>query len=133
MHSNKIIGYRVMNCSTGRFVTDHDSNGYCWLSSPDGIQPEPISCSAAFRRLAAYLDQYPLADHNDFEVIRVYHEYTPIETASKDLSARLKSLCSAHGLHLGMTDAQIEAKIAKELEELGAFPVTDQIYTSIGR
>lgn len=132
MHSNEIIGYRVMNCSTGRFV-NHDGAGYHWVSGPDAVQPEPISRSDAFRRLAAYLDQYPHADHNDFEVVPVYREYTPIEKASKDLSARLKSLCSAHGLHLGMTDAQIEAKIAKELEGLGASSVTDQIYTSIGR
>lgn len=128
MHSNEIIGYRVQ-CEDGLFVCVHAPMEHHFLSS---VPPTPISRPDAYRRLAGFLDENP-KNNMTYEVVPVYREYTPIEKASKDLSARLKSLCTVHGLRLGMTDAQIEAKIAKELEELGASPVTDQIYASIGR
>lgn len=130
MHSNEIIGYRVLCPVYEQFVDTDVATGHNFVTFNE---PTPIPRGDAYRRLAAYLDQHPELDHEDFTVEPVYREFTPIETTSKELSARLKSLCSAHGLRLEMTDEQIEAKIAKELEELGASPIVDRINSYIGR
>jgi len=42
MPTNKVIGFRVVNIDSGRYV-NHDGDGYHWLSSEDSVPPEPIS------------------------------------------------------------------------------------------
>ena len=127
MQTNEIIGYRVQLTSNETYV-HNDANGMNYISIH---RPEPISRPDALRRLAGLLDQYPDMCELDFYFEPVYREYTPLETASKELGGLLQSLCKRHGLELGMTQDQVEAKIAEELKEFGVkkcneLPTVDQ-------
>jgi uncharacterized protein YjiS (DUF1127 family) len=117
METNTIIGYRVQDVVTGRFI-NHDGNGYHWVSTLGAVEPEPISQPDAYRRLAAYITAYP--DAPVPTVVPVYRELTPMERTSRELGNMLTSLCNRHGLDLGLSREQIERQIAKELAELGA-------------
>lgn len=116
MKTNEIIGYRVLRPHTEEFV-DVNQVGDNFLYASE---PMPISRGDAFRRLAGFLDQHPEVDEDEFTVEPVYREYTPMETASQELGSMLESLCKRHGLDLGLSRAQMERQIAKELVELGA-------------
>lgn len=131
--TNEVIGYRVVRSNNECYSDEYihtNGTGHNWVSV---AEPKPVSRGDAFRRLAAYLDQSPLEDMNDFVVVPVYRVLTPMETTTKELSGLLSSLCGRHGLSLGLTQEQIEAKIAQELQELGASPIVSQINSFIGR
>lgn len=113
MNTSKIVGYVVKN-NCGEFV-HYDGDGNFVETS----RPEPISQADAYRRLAAYIDEMDGEVHG-FYVAPVFHVPTPLEKASAELGSLLQSLCSRHGLQLGLTQEQIEAQIAKELQALGA-------------
>ena len=112
MNTNTIIGYRVKD-HNGMFVAFDGVHNVRTYS-----EPEPVSQADAYRRLAAFLDENPGTQVP--RVIPVYYVPTPLETASAELGGLLQSLCSRHGLNLGLTKDQIEKQIAKELQELGA-------------
>ena len=125
--TNEVIGYRVVRsnneCYSDEYVHFSESRG----NFTSVAEPTPIARGDAFRRLASYLDLNPGEDMNDFVVVPVQRVLTPMETATKELSGLLSSLCSRHGLSLGLSQDQIERKIASELSELGASPVVDRI------
>lgn len=131
--TNEVIGYRVVRsnneCYSDEYVHYTSSRG----NYTSVAEPAPIPRGDAFRRLASFLDQNPQANMDDFVVAPVYRVLTPMETATKELSGLLSSLCSRHGLNLGLSQDQIEAKIAGELKELGASPVVDRINSFLGR
>ena len=112
MNTNTIIGYRVQD-HNGMFVDFDGVQNFRTYS-----KPEPISQANAYRRLAAFLDANPGVQVP--RVVPVYYEPTPVEKASKELGGLLESLCSRHGLDLGLTSEQIQKQIAKELEALKA-------------
>jgi len=114
--TNEVIGFRAFHHDSGEYLHFDSSKNENYLSA---IEPEPISRSDAHRRIAAWLDQSP-NNFDDFSVDPVYRELTPIETASRELGGLLESLCGRHGLQLGLTRDQINAQIAKELEQLAA-------------
>jgi hypothetical protein len=126
MQSTEIIGYRVQTPS-GNFVCYEFGRNV----SRYGAEPEPISQANAYRRLAAYIEENPGAQVPT--VVPVYRVYTPLETASKEFSGLLSSLCERHGLRLGLSQDQIEKRIASELQELGASPIVDRINGMLGR
>lgn len=127
--SNEIIGYRVRKvCNVDVFVDTYPSG----INYTTSFKPHPLTRGDAMRRLAAFLDEYPGIGDNAYEIVPVYREYTPLEKASKDLTGRLKTLLSAHGVNLTLTDAQIQAKIASELQELGASDA-ERVYSLLGR
>jgi hypothetical protein len=123
-HSTEIVGYRVMHTCTESFVhTDATGDNFM-----DCAPPAPISRGDAFRRLASYLDERPDLDEDDFHVEPVYRKLTPMESLTGDLADRLLTLCEAHGLDLGLSRAQIEDRLAKELRELGTGDDARAIY-----
>lgn len=122
-HTNEIIGYQVKCINGGEFVHT-DTAGHNFLSYRE---PLPIARGDAYRRLAAFFDQNDGNTEDLFEVVPVYRQLTPTETVAQELGSLLSSLCGRHGLQLGLSQAQIEAKIAQELGELGASPVVAQI------
>lgn len=105
---DKIIGYRVINHDTGMFVNTNEQ-GHNFRSYDE---PLPISRGDAYRRLAAYLDEHPDADENDFSVEPVYQEISPIERTAEDLAGRLHALV---GDSLGLSEEQMRLQIASEL------------------
>jgi hypothetical protein len=120
--ANTLIGYRVKNCNGYFLDTDGDGINYATYK-----EPTPIARGDAYRRLAAYLDAYPHVSDSDMEVVPVHRALTPTESAAQELGSLLSTLTRRHGLQLGLTQDQIEAKIAKELEELGAGSIVSQI------
>ena len=126
--TNEVIGYRVK--SGEQFV--HTNFRTTWTSYQE---PTTISKSDAYRRVAAFVDEHPEESEHfgDPEVVPVYRVLTPLETASKEFSGLLTSLCERHGLRLGLSNDQVEKRIAKELEELGASPIVDRINGVLGR
>lgn len=119
MDTTTIIGYRVKDCH-GNFV--HTDFQTTWASARE---PEPIQQADAYRRIAAYITDHPGAPVPF--VVPVHRQLSPLETASKELGGLLSSLCRRHNLNLGLTQDQIERRISKELAELGASPIVDQI------
>ena len=113
MNTSKVVGYVVKN-NCGEYVHFDGDGNFVETSRPD-----PISQADAYRRLAAYIDEMD-GEVNGFYVAPVFHVPTPLERAAGELGGLLQSLCSRHGLQLGLTQDQIEAQIAKELQELGA-------------
>lgn len=114
-NTSTIVGYRVKT-NGGYYVHHEDGRNFTSLD-----KPEPISKPDAYRRLAAYLDENPWASElENLYVAPVFYEPSPLEKASKELGGLLQSLCSRHGLDLGLTQEQIEKQIGKELEELKA-------------
>lgn len=126
--TNEVIGYRVL--SGAQFV--HTNFRTTWLSYE---QPTPISKSDAYRRVAAFVDEHPDQQEHfgDPTVVPVYRVLTPLECTARELGSLLTSLTERHGLRLGLSGDQIEKRIAKELEELGASPVMDRINGVLGR
>ena len=114
MHSQEIIGYRIINVEDDTFI---GSDGYTNFVTAD--EPLPIRIGDAYRRLGAFLDQHPHCAHDSFCVEPVYREFTPVEKATKELSGLLSSLCSRHGVVLGLSQEQVEARLAQELASLG--------------
>ena len=131
--TNEIIGYRVVRSNSECYSDHYVHNGGGSYDFISAAEPAPIGRGDAFRRLASYLDHNPGEDMNDFQVVPVYRVLTPMETATKELSGLLSSLCSRHGLALGLSQDQIEKKIASELQELGASPIVDRINGVLGR
>ena len=109
-NTNDILGYRVLYPCDELFV-DYIDGRNVFTEEP----PVPVSRGDAFRRLAAFLDAKPGYDHNDFTVVPVEREATPLEKASGELADLLQSLCSRNGLDLKMTPAQVREQLAKEL------------------
>ena len=131
--TNEVIGYRVIRSNSECYSDEYIHNGGGGYDFRSVAEPAPCLRGDAFRRLANYLDHNPNEDMNDFQVVPVYRVLTPMETASKEFSGLLKSLCDRHGLRLGLSEDQIEKRIAKELEELGASPIVSQISAVLGR
>lgn len=116
-NTSTIVGYVVKN-NRGDYVHHVDGRNVI-----EYTKPEPVSRADAFRRLAAYIDENPWANSqfiDELYVAPVFYEPTPVEKAAKELGGLLESLCSRHGLDLGLTREQMEKQIAKELEELKA-------------
>lgn len=114
-NTSTIIGY-VVKTQTGEYIAEPDERGYNYVTRS---RPAPVGKSDAYRRLAAFLDEND-GWEEDLYVTPVFYEPTPLEKASKELGGLLESLCSRHGLDLGLTREQMEKQIAKELEELKA-------------
>jgi hypothetical protein len=109
METNTVIGYRVQ-VSRGAFVTQYGDTV--------ATEPHPCTISEAYARVSAYLAANP---NSPVPFVNpVTRPLTPMETASKELGGLLTSLCERHGLNLGLSSAQIERQIAKELSDLGA-------------
>jgi hypothetical protein len=117
--TNEIIGYRVVNTRDQVFV-DHNPSFSGSGNFQTSREPTPISRGDAFRRLAAFLDAFPEEDHQKFAVEPVYRELTPIESSARELGSLLSSLCQRHGINLGMSQAEIEAQLVRELRAFGA-------------
>ena len=117
MRTNEITGYRVER-NDGRFI--HNFSGSNFLSSNE---PQPIARGDAYRRLAAFLDANPTVE-DDFTIVPVYREMTPVESGARELGGLLTSLCQRHGITLGLSQDQVETRIARELQELGASSVS---------
>lgn len=111
MRTNEIIGFRVMHPSNEMFLAADQGGNY--LTSNETT---PIARGDAFRRLAAHLDDHPEVDACEFSVEPVYRETTPIEEAASELGGLFESLCSRHGLNLGLSRDQINALLVKDLE-----------------
>ncbi len=109
MENTTVIGHRVQ-ISRGVFVGQYGERVYS--------EPEACAISEAYRRVSLFLSQNPGAQVPF--VNEVTRTLTPMETASKELGSLLTSLCSRHGLNLGLSPEQIERQIAKELSDLGA-------------
>ncbi len=114
-NNSDILGYRVMFPRDELFVDF--AGGINFLTEHE---PQPIPRGDAFRRLAAFLDEHPELDHTDFLIEPTYRELKPVESGARELGGLLKSLCSRHGIQLGMTDDQIQAQIERELKAYGA-------------
>jgi hypothetical protein len=112
--ANTLLGYRIRT-SDGMYV-HRDADGHHYLSD---LESEPLPRADAYRRLAGFFEQDD-CDLDDFEVIPVHRELTPLEKTSSSLACQLQGLCSAHGLDLGITREQMEAKLAQELTDFGA-------------
>jgi hypothetical protein len=113
--TDEIIGYQVAYIPTQSFVhVTLEGENYI-----ECAEPLPISRGDAFRRLAGILDQRSDLSHEDFDVVPVFREVTPLESTAKELSGLLLSLTERHGLDLGLTREQIEARIATEIAEFG--------------
>ena len=108
-----VIGYRVTT-STGHFV-DTDGNAY-------HVSCAPCTRPEAYRRISAFITRFPDARVPEITEVTSTREATPLESASGELGRLLSSLTARHGLDLGLTQAQIETQIAKELASLGAIP-----------
>jgi len=123
MATNKIIGFRAYHHDTDCYLHFDAVTGRNFLAV---TKPDPISRPDAHRRIAAWLEQ---GDENfdDFSVDPVFHEPTPMEKTTSELTDLLQTLCNRNGLKLGLTREQIEAKLAEELVQFGASPVVDQI------
>jgi hypothetical protein len=104
-----IIGYRVQNVF-GDFLNTY--------GEAVSAQVEPCTQAEAYRRMSVFFTNNPNATVPT--VVPVTRPITPIESASKELGGLLSSLCSRHGLDLGLSSDQIERQIAKELSDLGA-------------
>jgi hypothetical protein len=117
METTSVIGYRLRDINTGRFI-NFDGSGYSWISNFGSADPEPISLSDAYKRIGEFLARNPNSQVP--EIVKVTRPLTPIERASKELGGLLQDLCSRHGLDLGLTKDQVERQIAKELVDLGA-------------
>lgn len=114
-HTNNIIGYRVLHPSNETFVHE-DVNG-CYL---DSVEPEPLkSHAAAIHLMADAMDDLDIPA-NMFSVEPVYRELTPVESTARELGDLLVNLCNRHGLELGLNREQIDATLARELEEFRA-------------
>ncbi len=113
--TNEVIGFRVVNITSGEFIHNDGEHAYNY---PSTKEPEPISRGDAFRRLGAYLDENPAQEHSNFRVEPVYRMTTPIEDAAHELGGLFESLCQRHGLDLGLSRQQIDAILAKDLEQV---------------
>ena len=116
--TTEIIGYHVIFTYTGAFVDHNEVEGN--FITPEA--PKPLRRGDAFRRLAAFLDDRPDQDEDEYKVVPVYRKPTPIETAADELGRQLESLCARHGLDLGLSKEQIRTQIARELADFGAVP-----------
>jgi hypothetical protein len=108
-NNTKVVGY-VVECSNGYFLDGRDEDSF--------EQPAACTQAEAYRRVSVYLTQFPNAQVP--EVIALTRDLTPMENASRELSATLKGLLERHGLDLGLTDDQIERQITKELVDLAS-------------
>lgn len=113
--TNEVIGFRVVNITSGEFIHTSDGGAYNY---PSTGEPTPVSRGDAFRRLAAFLDDNPAQEHSNFRVEPVYRVTTPIEDAAHELGGLFESLCQRHGLDLGLNRQQIDAILAKDLEQV---------------
>jgi|SRR5579863_1959004 len=111
-HTNEVIGYVVQSNETAEFV-HRDGEGNFLSES----EPAPIARGDAYRRLAAFLDENPDCDEN-FTVVAIYRQTTPIEDAASELGGLFESLCARHGLDLGLSRAQVNALLVKDLEQV---------------
>ena len=111
-----VIGHRVTT-SSGEFVYI-TANGEMVVTPND---PPPCTRPQAYQRIAAFLTEFPNA-----EVPTIVDVTTPVvqplESASDELGGLLEGLLARHGLNLGLSRAQINTQIAKELASLGAIP-----------
>lgn len=123
----KIVGYHV---KFGNMFVEYSpkSGNYLVFDAP-----EPIEAADAFRRAAAFVERgaadvtrsltaVGVADEGCLipQVIPVEEQVTPVASASRELGSLLMSLAERHGVELGMTPEQVEAKIAQELVQFGA-------------
>lgn len=110
MNTSTIIGCRVKN-NHGEYLDHNPKHGNFVTET----KPEPVSKGDAYRRLAAYFDA-PQCDDNHVEVlahvVAVFYEPSPMERAVRSW---VESLCQRHGVNLGLTREQINAKLAAEL------------------
>jgi hypothetical protein len=113
MRTNDVIGFRVRKFDD--FFVDTDANG-CNFSTDE--EPAPVSRGDAYRRLAAWLDQNPQEDDGEYGVEAIFRETTPIEDTADELGGLFEQLCRRHGLDLGLSRAQINAILKKDLEQV---------------
>jgi len=117
MKTTEVIGYRVINFVTRRFVNFDGS--YHWLSGECAVPPAPIpKITDAYRRMAAFLDAYPEESFQNYRLDTVYRETTPIEDTANELGGLFEDLCKRHGLDLGVDRKQINAILQKDLEQV---------------
>ena len=118
--STKIKGYVVKNNKSE--YLDIVAYPSCDWVKVIRMQPPVLSRSAAHRRLAKFFDENdgwnPQDSDEEFYVAPVFCEATPLENAAEELGELLSSLCARHGLDLGLTQDQINKKIAEELQVL---------------
>lgn len=114
MESNRtLLGYRIVT-HTGEYVHASLNNNYTFTSTTD---PNPIPIADAYKRIGVYLQDHPGAPVP--EVRPVHRELTAMERGASELGALLSSLCERHGIVLGLSQDQIDDKIAKELVAFG--------------
>jgi hypothetical protein len=113
--TNEIIGYRVLHPDTEEFIGADPTTCRPFMTCDE---TDPIPRGDAFRRLAAYLDVHPEVDADEFSIEPVYRRTTPIEDAAHELGGLFESLCARHGLDLGLSRAQVDALLVKDLESI---------------
>lgn len=114
-------GYRVTT-SSGAFINAHGMA--CGPGTTTYEQPSPCTHPEAYRRISEFLTKHPNEAVPAIVEVTSTREATPLESASGELGRLLSSLTARHGLDLGLTQAQIETQIAKELASLGAIPAS---------
>lgn len=113
-NNTKIVGHVAFHHDAGQYLHFDPSTGRNFLADS---RPEPVSRSDAHRRIAAWLEQDD-ENFDDFSVVAVFYEPSPLEKASAEMAGLLQGLCARHGLDLGLTREQMEAQIGKELSAL---------------
>ncbi len=143
---NNIIGYVVAvsivdsedeeTVHTG-YIHHNEHNGHNYLSN---AEPAPIPHGDAYRRLAAWLDENPDSEFQcDPEIcerrapVAPPTPVNPVVSAAKELGGLLKGLAGRHGIQFGLSDDEIEARIALELKSLGASGSAADILKLMGR
>lgn len=114
-YTTEIVGYRVFHVDINEYIHTTKDGKFNFTNMSE---PEPVGRGDAFRRLAAYVDEHPEVDHDCFDIVPVFREVRPTESAASELTDMLKALCQRHGITLGLTDDQIRAQLERELKEL---------------
>lgn len=118
MSKNLLIGYHVVAAAghLGDMYVHHDFDRVpqTWL---DAEEPLPISAPDAYRRAAQYVQEHPEASMPFLQDVE--RELTPLEKAASELGSLLTSLCTRHGLDLGMSQDDIDAELGRELAVFG--------------
>ncbi len=101
---SNIIGHQVIT-HTGSIVGDE----------------APCTLAEAYSRISAYITENPTFPVPSIEDV-TEPTVSPLQGASQELGGLLEGLLARHGLNLGLSRAQINTQIAKELASLGAIP-----------
>ena len=114
MQETITLGYRIQDID-GIYVVRDGERTLTFME-----EPQPCSLGEAYRTVGAYLEEHPHSVPPRMVKVEQVRELTPLECTSRELAQRLLSLTAMHGLDLGLTPAQVETQITKELVALGS-------------